>query len=162
VLRNYTTGLQDGNEPHCSAAPLVVPDNNVARLGWVGSPTGGPSPNMIVYLGLARGRRHVLKQTWYSELRRLIKERWRVGGTFTLGEVYQLEREFEPLYPLNSHRPESLRETLQRLIKAGSLERVDRGLYRRIDGDCLSLVHPRPQHPPNAAMLAKEELAQAA
>ena len=158
MLRNYTTGLQGRNGPLCSMATLAVP----RRDATVGSPAGDSSPSMIVYLGLGRGRRHLPKQTWYSELRRLIKERWRAGGTFTLGEVYQLEPEFEPLYRLNSHKRDKLREMLQHLIKAGFLERVDRGLYRRIDGDGLSLVRPRPLSPPNATMLAKEELAQAA
>jgi hypothetical protein len=75
----------------------------------------------------------VLMHTWLSELETIITNRYAVGQLFTLADVYQLEPHFRPLYPKNRHIPEKLRQTLQSMRDAGSIEFVDdAGTYRRL------------------------------
>jgi hypothetical protein len=71
--------------------------------------------------------------TWTSELERIITERYAAGQLFTLAEVYELEPHFHALYPKNEHISEKLRQTLQVMRHAGSIEFVDdAGTYRRL------------------------------
>src|SRR5437879_4530418 len=53
--------------------------------------------------------------TWDLELDRLVRERWRVGNTLNLMDVYDFEGHFAGLYPGNVHLREKLRQTMQHL-----------------------------------------------
>jgi type II restriction enzyme len=67
----------------------------------------------------------VARQTWNSELKKLVRQNWKAGQTFTLAEVYRFETHFRRLYPSNLHIPDKLRQTMQNLRDEGLVEFVD-------------------------------------
>ena len=73
------------------------------------------------------------KATWRDELKSRIEETWGVGVEFTVGQVYdEFEYALSCLYPRNRRVQAKLRQTLQGLRDEEFLERVDRGVYRRV------------------------------
>jgi hypothetical protein len=72
------------------------------------------------------------EQTWDSELKKLIRQKWKQGQVFGLAEVYQFEEHFGRLYPDNANVPDKLRQAMQHLRDDGFVEFVDdKGTYRR-------------------------------
>lgn len=73
------------------------------------------------------------RRTWKSELRKLVEQKWKVGQSFSLDEVYSFDSHFHRLYPSNSHVRDKLRQIMQQLRDEGTVEFIDNyGVYRRI------------------------------
>jgi hypothetical protein len=71
--------------------------------------------------------------TWKAELMDLIAARWRVGQSFSLSQVYELEIELTKLHPKNDHVRDKIRQTLQYLRDEGLISFVDgSGTYLRL------------------------------
>jgi len=71
--------------------------------------------------------------TWKDEVRKVIKENWKVGEEFTYSEVIKFEDYFSSLYPNNSHVREKISQILQQLRDDKTIEFVDYdGTYKRL------------------------------
>jgi hypothetical protein len=71
--------------------------------------------------------------TWKVELAGLIAARWRVGQSFSLSQLYELEIELRGRHPTNDHIRDKIRQTLQYLRDEGMISFVDgSGTYLRL------------------------------
>jgi type II restriction enzyme len=71
--------------------------------------------------------------TWESGILTLIRERWSVGETFLLGQVYESVKELASQHPENTHANDKVRQVLQYLRDKGDIEFLGgTGLYRRV------------------------------
>jgi len=61
----------------------------------------------------------------------MIEEKWNIGETFELEEIYVFETHFSKLYPENKTLRASLRRNMQDLRDDGSIEFNNRGSYKR-------------------------------
>ena len=72
------------------------------------------------------------RQTARDLLRALIRGRFPIGHEFRLRQVYAMESELAKAYPNNKEMQATIRALLQQLRDEGTIEFVDRGLYRRL------------------------------
>jgi type II restriction enzyme len=71
--------------------------------------------------------------SWLEELDEQIRKRWKVGETFRIEEIYQMEGYFTRHHPSNAHVRDKLRQVLQYLRDDDVLEFVDdAGTYKRL------------------------------
>jgi hypothetical protein len=71
--------------------------------------------------------------TWDEELAQVIRKRWRIGGSFSLEDIYKYEEYFSGLHPRNHNIQQKLRQILQHLRDRDIIEFVDdSGTYRRL------------------------------
>jgi type II restriction enzyme len=70
---------------------------------------------------------------WLEDLDDRIRRKWKVGETFRIEEVYQMESDFARRHPKNRHVRDKLRQLLQYLRDDDVLEFVDdAGTYKRL------------------------------
>jgi len=71
--------------------------------------------------------------SWLEELDGKIRKQWKIGETFRIEEVYQMEGYFSRRHPRNNHVRDKLRQLLQYLRDDDILEFVDNtGTYKRL------------------------------
>ena len=71
--------------------------------------------------------------SWLEDLDEQISKRWKIGETFRIEEVYQMEAYFARRHPSNNHVRDKLRQVLQYLRDDDVLEFVDdSGTYKRL------------------------------
>ncbi len=72
--------------------------------------------------------------SWKGDLETLIRDRWRPGQRFTLGQLYEFEDALGTDHPRNSHIRARIRQTLQSLRDDGVISFVDGdGTYLRLN-----------------------------
>jgi DNA topoisomerase VI subunit A len=70
---------------------------------------------------------------WEDAILDIITEKWNIGETFTIRDLYFEEKRLSYSFPKNQHVRERIRATMQFLRDAKYIEFIDnRGTYRRV------------------------------